>query len=93
MNTQQWRHGTPSGYRNHGCRCVDCTRAAARSKREYRRRRFGPPRHRPGNLSVTQRIEQRRALGHSVERTAAALEVPAALVRAVWAAMDELAAS
>lgn len=31
-------HGTVNGYNGHGCRCDDCRKANAASKREYRHR-------------------------------------------------------
>lgn len=29
------RHGSTNGYRNHGCRCPECTAAASATQREY----------------------------------------------------------
>lgn len=33
------RHGSPSGYRYHKCRCVECVEVHRRKQREYRARR------------------------------------------------------
>lgn len=51
-------HGTPSGYRFHGCRCQDCRQAQAvamRAHRQYRRQHglcaFGSHPARPGKAT------------------------------------------
>ena len=46
------RHGTLSGYRNHGCRCTKCRAASAAYQAEWRARPRDPDSLRHGEAST-----------------------------------------
>lgn len=53
----RWQHGTPSGYKAHGCRCDRCEAAHARDVTAWRaRRRLAPATTRETFVVLTHRV-------------------------------------
>lgn len=43
LSPLDWRHGSPNGYFNYGCRCVPCKAAAREYQKGTRARRLARP--------------------------------------------------